>query len=151
MRRPRDSQRSKLYGWERAELKTGRLVDDRDNVPLGEKGAQRLVREIWYAYCPELGDAPLVRVMGNRGRGVAFPHLIKLSSSYATTQTRWYVIHELTHSIIARRTSYPAIEPAAHGPEFCALYANLLHRFSSADRPLVVGTMRGARLKVGKI
>tara|TARA_R110002167_G_scaffold143958_2_gene333715 strand:- start:55183 stop:55632 length:450 start_codon:yes stop_codon:yes gene_type:complete len=149
MRRPRDSQRSKLYGWERAELKTGRLVQPEDNVPLGEKGAQDLVREIWRDFCPELGVMPRVIVMGNRGRGIAFPTLIKLSSSYATTQARWYVIHELTHSILDRRRHYTDPQVASHGPEFCQLYAELLGRYSSARyAALIRGSMKGAGLKI---
>jgi len=144
----RDFQRSKLYGWERAQLKTAQLVEPEDNVPLGEKGAQDLVREIWRDFCPELGVMPKVRVMGNRGRGCATGNWIKLSSSYATTQTRWYVIHELTHSILERRRHYTEPPIAAHGPEFCQLYAELLDRYSSAWRPKVLGSMKGAGLRL---
>jgi len=146
MKRPRDSQRSKLYKWELEKLKSEDLIGPEDNTPLGEAGAQKLVRETWAAYCPELGDPPTVRVMNNRGRGCGGSKKILLSGWYKTTQTRWYVLHELAHSITLRRK----FSGAWHGPEFAALYANLLHRFTTANRAKIVGSMRNSRLKVGK-
>lgn len=143
MRKIRDSQRSKLYGWERAELKTAWLVLDKDNTPLGEAGAQALVNEAWEDYS-SLGLPPKVRVMGNRGRGTAWFTYIKLSSSYSTTQTRWYVLHELAHVIQLRNR----LNVASHGPEFCELYARLLDSHTTASYEHVIASMKDARLKV---
>jgi hypothetical protein len=146
MKKPRDSQRSKLYGWERSELKTEWLVTDKENTPLGEAGCQKLVNEAWaeFAY---LGKPPTVRVMGNRGRGTAGFSYIKLSASYLSTQTKWYVLHELAHVIITRITAYPKKQVAGHGPEFCTQYARLLDKHTAARFADVIASMKDARLK----
>lgn len=142
----RDSQRSKLYRWEREDLRTAWQVLPEDNTPLGERRAQELVNSIWESEerCAGLGRPPKVRVMGNRGRGSAWYDIIKLSSTYLTTQTRWYVIHELAHVIHLREGAVVA----SHGPEFCELYAQLLDRHTTANYWHVVASMREARLKV---
>jgi len=143
-KRIRDNQRSKLYAWERADLKTAWQILPGDNVPLGERGAQVLVNSIWMAEDRCFGPPPKVRVMGNRGRGSAWYDTIKLSSQYPTSQTRWYVIHELAHVIHLREGALVA----SHGPEFCELYAQLLDRHTAANYHHVVESMREARLKV---
>jgi hypothetical protein len=146
MKKTRDSQRSKLYGWERAELKTAWLVIDKENTPLGEAGAQSLVNRVWDEFADDLGAAPKVRVMGNRGRGTARWTHILLSSSYRTTQTMWYVLHETAHVIQQRQRT----ELAAHGPEFCELYARLLDKYTAARYADVIASMKDARLKVSE-
>jgi len=143
----RDSQRSKLYGWERAELKTGRLMPHEDNVPLGEDGAREFLEHVWSDYCPQLGKPPVIRVMGNRGRGSAWPHKILLSSRYGATQTRWYILHELAH-VIRKRLPEASWDEAPHGPEFCATYLELLTRYTAGCGPKLQGSMQGYRLKV---
>jgi len=150
MKKQRDSQRSKLYGWELAELGSAWLVTDKENTPLGEAGAQRLVNEVWAQEWAHLGSVPKIRVMNNRGRGTATGHLIKLSGSYRVTQTTWYVLHELTHSIQRRRRDLgpDSWDLAAHGPEFCQEYARLLDVYTAARYGDVIQSMREARLKV---
>tara|TARA_R110000737_G_scaffold47134_1_gene67008 strand:+ start:1555 stop:1983 length:429 start_codon:yes stop_codon:yes gene_type:complete len=140
----RDSQRSKLYGWENSYLETAKLVRAQDNVPLGEKGAQALVRDVWMDF-RHLGRMPSVKVFGNRGRGWANGTMIKLSSQYETTQTRWYVLHEIAHCIMIKGGKDHL---ASHGPEFCAVYADLLDKYSTGWRPELVGSMKGSGLKV---
>ncbi len=146
MKRPRDSQRSKLYGWEGSELKTAWLVIDIDNTPLGEATAQRLVNMAWKEFSRRPDTAPVVRVMRNRGRGSASYNRILLSSSYLSTQTTWYVLHELAHVIMMR--SFGLWEFAVHGPEFCELYARLLDKYTAARYADVIASMKDARLKV---
>ena len=141
MKRPRDSQRSRCYKWENTELKTAWLVIDKDNTPLGEIGARHLAQRVW----EELqlpGLTPLVRVMGNRGRGTSRPGIILLSSSYQTTQTTWYILHELSHAILSSRRDI-----AYHGPEFCDLYARLLDKYTAARYADVIESMKEAGLK----
>ena len=146
MGRLRDFQRSRLYSWERADLKTAWQVLPEDNEPLGEAGAQELARTVWAREERCFGSPPMVRVMNNRGRGSAFRHEIRLSGSYRTTQTRWYILHELAHVIHLREGAVVA----SHGPEFCLLYAQLLDRYTSANFRDVVNSMRDAGLKVAR-
>tara|TARA_R110002167_G_scaffold93122_1_gene249761 strand:+ start:12853 stop:13281 length:429 start_codon:yes stop_codon:yes gene_type:complete len=140
----RDSQRSKLYGWELAHLESAKLLRAEDTVPLGEKGAQDLVRLVWLDF-RGLGRMPAVKVLGNRGRGWTNGTMIKLSSQYLATQTRWYVLHELAHCIMIKDGRSHL---ADHGPEFCAVYADLLDTYATGWRPELVGSMKGAGLKV---
>ena len=135
----RDTQRSKLYGWELAHLETARLLRAEDTVPLGEEGAQAIVQEVWMDY-RHMGRMPIVKIMGSRGRGWTNGRIIKLSSQYLATQSRWYVLHEMIHS----RQGHLA----DHGPEFCALYAGMLDEYATGWRPELVGSMKSSGLKV---
>ncbi len=145
MKKIRDSQRSKLYTWERDELKTAWLVIDKDNTPLGETGAQSLVNLAWDEFVGLIGgDRPTVKVAGNRGRGAARWSLILLSSLYLTSQTTWYVLHELAHVIQMRME----IQIAWHGPEFCDLYARLLDKYTAANYKHVIESMKESGLKL---
>lgn len=140
MKRPRDSQRSRCYKWENENLKGEWLILPKDNTPLGGIGAQLLVLEVWKELrCS--GIEPTVRVKGNRGRGAARPGIILLSRSYPTTQTTWYVLHELAHMILWHS------HIAWHGPEFLEQYARLLDKYTAASYEHVVQSMHEAGLK----
>lgn len=148
MSRPRDMQRSRLYAWERANLR------DRDDflplsmrIAMTEKYAQDFVDVMWPRY--GRGVRPRVRIMGNRGRGCYkhHEHEIRLSSRYAATCCAWYVIHEIAHAIVAKARM--GNEWADHGPEFAALYAHLLATIGDApSEPDIRDSMRVAGLKV---
>jgi hypothetical protein len=157
MRRPRDSQRSKLYGWEFSKLygwelsnlKTERLgLAEEFRTRLSVYETQELVYEVWRSFAPVGTRVPDVRLMGNRGRGAWFPSEweIRLSTQYDATCHAWYVLHETAHALMTARGL--DTNTASHGPQFCAAYANLLGRFTNLSRGDVVCSMRAARLKV---
>tara|TARA_R110000737_G_scaffold144455_1_gene174630 strand:+ start:165 stop:602 length:438 start_codon:yes stop_codon:yes gene_type:complete len=140
----RDTQRSRLYGWELAQLQSTTLLRAEDTVPLGEEAAQKLVIHVWLDF-RGLGRTPSLKVMGDRGRGWTNGTMIKLSSQYLDTQTRWYVLHEIAHCILIKGGKDHL---ASHGPEFCAVYADLLDKYATGWRPELVGSMKSAGLKV---
>jgi len=148
--RQRDSQRSRLYAWEVAVFRDSALLSPEYRNALGEKEAHDLVAKIWADWgmgAETLTRAPRVRIMNNRGRG-CFDFgrwMILLSGQYEPTRSAWYILHETAHAIIhARGGTYLA----PHGPEFCAVYASLLGRYTNVSRGTIAHAMRGARIKV---
>jgi hypothetical protein len=112
MKRPRDSQRKKVYRWERAMIQMYGIT-----ATLGIDDCQKLVNRI----CDEFGrTAP--QVLDGRGRRSPcyrpVSHTISLPK---WSRSRWFVCHELAHSFLNRNA---CIE--VHGKEFVATHIGLL-------------------------
>ena len=108
----RDTQRSKVYAWETTVLR----AEDDDEMPFDECGA--LAAKAWRS-CGA-GNAPTVSD-GRRSRSghySVYEHNIRLPRF---ARRRWYVLHEVAHGLTR-------VGPA-HGPAWCACYADLLQRF----------------------
>lgn len=118
MQRPRDGQRKALYTWERS-------LPGWPGAPLSLRECQALVEMVWRERTT--GAPPLVR--DGRGRRHACyapaPHDIRLPR---WSRRSMIVLHEVAHALLGAR-----IELAWHGPEFAALYLELLGRHLELD------------------
>lgn len=119
VRRPRDSQRSAVYTWER------RLPGwPGDGLTLA--GCQQLVCRVWGEHLRSV--AP--RVTDGRGRRSACyafsSHQIRLPRR---ARSRYVVLHEIAHGILGETD--PGV--ADHGPEFARLYLSLLYRHAGVS------------------
>lgn len=128
--RPRDSQRSKIYAFDK-ELKT--LLPQ--TLTLQE--IEQLVRRIWRDYeircsTPTIGDGRGAR----RGKALYHKHMIVLPRF---ARTNWYALHEIAHIL----TPWSA---AHHGPEFASIYAQLLERYAGVQQ--VRSKMRQHKIKI---
>lgn len=113
---PRDAQRSRAYTWEN-ELFTGQ-------PQLAPRQLRALLARVWKfagfpaATCPEL----------------VFSRSLSQSLAFGTYKislarwgrSRWVLLHEAAHCIVAARRSAPV---AGHGPEWVSVYIRLLERF----------------------
>jgi hypothetical protein len=108
----RDNQRSKVYAWEN-DL---RLPDEAQSK-LTLKDCERLAKRVYKAYgkpCPRVAD----------GRG----HRRATGSQWTIQLPKWartgaVVLHECAHGL----QEHFAPRRAAHGPEFVAIFAELLN------------------------
>jgi hypothetical protein len=126
-RRERDTQRSKVYAWERSEFGWDKEV-------MSLEQCQALARSIrpgvW------AGDG-----CGRRAAcAVPQENVIKLPK---WARTKWVVLHEVAHLIAwdGRR--------AAHGREFMAEYLDLLATHYKRDKDLLWASALAAGLRVG--
>lgn len=135
-RRPPDSQRAKVYRWERAEIFPGR------DAPLSLEACRALV-EAAYRWA-EAGGASAPgwappRVTDGRGRRHAS------GSRTAIKLPRWartmpIVLHECAHGLA----------PDGHGPCFVAVYVALLERFLGLDGSALRASLLRARIACGE-
>lgn len=145
----RDSQRSKVYSAER-------LYYGPASPVIGFEEAEKLAQEI----------RPELRVDKGRlgARSWAWPNRIYLgnfngtwvtvddgwgyrrkATSWATT--RWVVIHECAHVLQYRKDR--GKETAAHGPQFCRTYLDLVQKWDGWDaRQLLAKGFGEKRVKV---
>jgi hypothetical protein len=104
----RDTQRSRLYDWERAL--------DMDDTPMPLPEVVRFVNQV----CHDYGRRTIeVRDGRRRRRGVAWGS--STISLPRMARSRWYVLHEVAHCLSA--------SDPAHGPEYARLLAELYHRY----------------------
>lgn len=117
MRKPRerDTQRSKVYEWERAEFAT--KLPAPANTPMTLAQCAKLVARVYKLY-----DKPCPRVSDGRRRRSASgtQHEVKLPR---WARKGWVVLHEAAHGLA--RIYCPG--KAAHGAEFVAIFAELLN------------------------
>jgi len=136
MARARDSQRSKVYAWERAHVPD---FDGKGTYKLTLRQCEIMINRVWADYRP--GEhAP--RVADGRGCSNA------KGGRWRITLPRWartvpIVLHELAHPL----TPHPA---APHGPEFVRLFIDLLVRYDEGDKAELLRTARACRLKIGQ-
>lgn len=133
----RDRQRRKLYDWEQA-------AADRREFAVREVSLQEiedLGSRIWREHRFK-GPAP--RVKDGRGRRRA-------GGSYSTvtfpiwSRKLWIALHEYAHSITIQEYGWST---ESHGPTFARIYIDLLVRYAGGDLPTLLGSARGARLRV---
>jgi len=137
MKRPRDSQRQKVYSWEQATLSP-----KPDELTFDE--CCELVRRVWAAYRP--GERPPA-VKDGRGTRHAS------GGRWAITLPRFYrnrpcVLHEAAHSLLSDR--YAQGTAAWHGPEWLRLHTELLARVGGFERAALLRSARAAGLKVSR-
>jgi len=149
VKRQRDSQRSKLYAWERqyvdgrptwASWAERHETGKHPKMTLAE--CQALVNKVWRSYFgpgptpPEVKDG-----RGSRRALAGFFHI----SLPRWARTRHSVLHEVTHSILDRSCRY---DLAGHGPEFVRIYCELLVRYDGRKLGELTRSARASRLKV---
>lgn len=154
--RDRDNQRSKVYKWENVAIwnligepkvdqhwHRGRLITTvTGGWTLDE--CQRFINKVWRAHLRRRGYASdrfsPPRVKDGRGTRIA-----RGGSLYINLPkwARWrgVVIHELAHSMQPRGT-------APHGPEYVAVFIDLLARHAGLSRRELRRTAREHRVKV---
>ena len=152
--RPPDRQRSLVYNWETAHMHSLRLVLPDVHSRAWELGSG----EAWNLQLQDLlnrvkADYKLDKrlkleisrqLKGGNYRPIL--HLIKLSPSYAH---RWILLHELAHAVVDNRISPLGSKnkTASHGPEFVAVYVELLGRYLGIipEAMLLYAEQRGVR------
>lgn len=131
MRRPRDSQRQKVYDWER-----NNVSGFREGISLDEcrKFAARVCRDSHF----------MADVTDGRGRrsACAYSHRICLPTG---CRTKAIVLHELAHCMLQQYSDYHAY--AGHGPEFVRVYMWLLQRYHKQSLRTLRATAKLCRVK----
>lgn len=141
MKRPRDSQRAKVY---RAEQEAF------GSLPLDHK-ARRTYRDMdeLRARIDAIWQSSTVGKMITHKSSQARPRAVKdgrgmragraTAGSYELTFTvdarkEWIVMHEMAHTVHQNAISgYETAQQAWHGHEFCAIYLKLVRRFIGKD------------------
>ncbi|MEZ5848208.1 MAG: hypothetical protein R3C70_15780 [Geminicoccaceae bacterium] len=135
--RPRDFQRSRVYGWER------RFVMPLACDPMGLDACRALVLDVYLLCeadrCEERGWKP-PEVTDGRGRRHACGSraVIKLPR---WARTKAVVLHECAHGLAAD----------AHGPEFVRVYIGLLETFAGFERVYLERTLNEAKVRVAPV
>jgi hypothetical protein len=176
----RDSQRVKVYRWERANI-PGWHVGDWRAVPVrryrtGDGGettfyrqrirideemtldeCSALIERVWAAYRPNVTRLPTVTPGHNARRATGWRDRIDLP--------RWarqpaVILHEVAHSLqppvrwVEGEPGEHLVPVAWHGPEFVRLYIELLVRYhvpARAMRGELLRSARVARIRVGRL
>jgi hypothetical protein len=123
----RDSQRSKVYAWER-------VFETAETLSLDE--CRNLVMDVWAAYRPRQRPP---RIADGRGTRSAYGSSSQISLPI-WSRKKLFVLHEITHSL------NPA--GAFHSPEFVALLIELLVRWAGLERSALRKEARKRRVKV---
>ncbi|MEZ5825290.1 MAG: hypothetical protein R3C97_11295 [Geminicoccaceae bacterium] len=135
--RPRDFQRSRVYGWER------RFVLPLACDPLSLDGCRELVRDVYLqseADRCHRHDWQPPDVTDGRGRRHACGsrEVIKLPR---WARTRAVVLHECAHGLAAD----------AHGPQFVRVYTGLLESFAGFERAYLERTLRECGVRMAAL
>lgn len=171
----RDSQRSKVYAWERAAIpgwQEGQWRGEGAHRHIASDGIEHtfyrwqrcridaelpladcaaLVAKVWAGYRP--GAAPPRVTPGHMARAAT-------GDRSRVNLPRWarqsvVVIHETAHSLLPLvRWEAGAVCLAAHGPEFVRLFIELLvryHRPCRGQRATLVRSAKAAKIKVGRL
>jgi len=179
-RRAVDSQRAKVYAWERANIPGFTEGQWRPEVVRRFKGNDGVTRAFHRQRCRIDAEWPLAdcaklvhRIWGDYRPGAVPPrvdpgHLARRATGWRDriNLPRWarqgvVVIHETTHSLLpplrwkVDHAGRECVIPVAwHGPEFVRLYIELLlryHRPARGQRAHLLRTARAARIKVGRL
>jgi len=131
-RAPRDEQRKRLYA---AERQVRAFL--RDPLPtIGEMQAfvDSILRSRWMqSYFAASVVAP-IRVIGGRQRPATAMNFLSTILMPKWSRTKFLVIHEVSHILAARCYGEGVI--AAHGPEYAALFLDLVRHFLGAEDAL---------------
>lgn len=144
MARKRDSQRSKVYAWERRA--SGGTFGGEHFKSLDE--VAEYAKPIWRAERGRYGKAryPVPRFESGRGRGVAYGSgLIMLGRP---SRNPWVVLHEMAHCL-----THDAANREGHGPRFVGVLIGLLarHAGQSADELMALADEMGVKYHVRSI
>ena len=119
MKRARDTQRAKVYRWER-EVQ----LPDTAHTPLTLRQCDALIKRVYKLYdkpAPKLGDGRGRRKASGSQYHIRLPRWAR---------TGWTVLHECAHGLT--RTFVPGA--AAHGPEFVAVLLELAEQVYGASQ-----------------
>ena len=155
-RRPRDSQRQRLYDWEHGMFR----ADDEPTIPEDE------IRHIIFRICEDY-QVPQVPVIFNSrrsrtsvfvGRPETGPMMMfhfarqrEMSVAIEIGATDWHrrasvICHEAAHYIVARHYGYG--RTAAHGPEFAAVAIDIWERYMGASRETMTAKAAARNVKI---
>lgn len=138
---PRDSERAKSYRWE-----------DDWIIPIDPRGAWRKTGRMTTAALLRLAARAF-----DRYRLIQTPQILpgrgasaRLNRIYLTKSARCptILLHEAAHCIVDLRTDLYADKPQGHGPEWRAVYCDLIAWHFKLDRTLVERTARSVGLTV---
>lgn len=154
VRRKRDSQRSRVYDWERQHV-DGRLskMTLRESREMGRNPkmtldeCRALVGEVWRFYFGSESEPPNVK--DGRGTRRALAGYFDVSFP-RWARTRSTVLHEMAHAILSRSYHWGSAAGGAapHGPEFVRVYCQLLARFDGRKLGELTRSARACRVKV---
>ncbi len=151
--RPRDTQRGRVYQWEKMAL----YHQQAERVPpagdhsvsfMGLAECQHLVNRVWklqagtYTKPPRVTDGRGQRRGGYRQR----EHTIMLPTF---CRFKELVLHELAHGLLGLHMRLALT--ASHGPEWVAVYIDLLARYAGHQRGELRRTAQLFRVKVGRL
>lgn len=151
----RDAQRSKLYGWHWKFIKHFPHL----NKTLSSDVAQGTVLTILKDYSFDLDRVDFAPWSPRNKKAVANHTTIYESKLDPANFCQLYyrfnnttlatVLHEVGHSLTNTEYSgWAGNYVAAHGPEYCLIFAELLARYAGLDFSLVYDSMLNAKLKI---
>lgn len=129
----RDTQRNKLYRWERA-------------FAFNDKFNQEQVVALAHRICTDMGWKVMPRVKFTKTSGAHSTHLGMELNFSKSSCTKQIVCHEVAHSLNSQELKN--VRHAGHGPEFVTKYIELLVRYCDMDAAALVASARQAKLKL---
>lgn len=142
-RRPRDSQRSAVYAWER---RVGLVGNSHPKISLEE--CRALVEKLWVGYMGSSKNMPTVTDGRGRRSACYSPSDNSLRLPVWSRQ-EGVVAHEVAHAIVdwkIVRAWNQNRKHAAHGPEFVRVFCELAVAFQGWDpKVLLEGLTSGKR------
>jgi hypothetical protein len=145
LKRPRDSQRSAVYAWER---RVGLVSDRPKAAPLSLDDVRTLAEKLWVGYMGSKKNMPTVK----DGRG-------RRSACYAPSDNslrfpKWgrqegVVAHEVAHAIVDWKMGRLKNRAhAAHGPEFVRVFCELAVAYQGWNPEQLLAEMPLGKRKV---
>ncbi len=149
-----DSQRKRVYAWERGLFNAPSTLDKH---PLNEKltpvEVKDLFKKVLDHYDIPKNERPVLKLRScygkssfNHGWGSQSP-FIRLSKSHNKT---WVIIHELSHFLTYRASSEDHNNIAGHGPEFVGYYIDALVEVGGQDLKVLLKSCRDFQYKTRK-
>lgn len=114
---PRDSQRARVYKWEKALMRRYNKIDE----PIARADITKLVHRMSMACGVR---TPNLSYRNGTGSANANASRIRFNT---LTPPPWMVAHEFAH--VALRQKYGPSKYAGHGPEYVSIYIYLLERY----------------------
>lgn len=137
----RDTQRSKVYAWERADIWPDGISAQDHEPEMSLEECLIFIARVWQDYT----TAPPPRVRQGRRGATARGGRYRITLP-TWAQNKWVILHELAHALLAYRQS---IEPW-HGPEFARHYIDLLATYLKVSKTELTRSARKRKIKVGQ-
>jgi hypothetical protein len=140
-----DSQRSKVYKWERAQFQ-GTL-----GAPISASDLAAIAADVCaHFHLP----APTIRFNNSQAYAGTCCITRGITISQHDGMSRWVMLHELAHWVVqnwGRSTSSRLLSHQGHGPLFVRVYAYILSRFADQDEIEVIGSARASGVRVAMV
>lgn len=127
----RDYQKTKVYRWERAVIRESGL----ENLKLTFDQSVALVEEIFFTYGKEAPEVIEKRALKKFSYSY---HDGSIGLAKEWGNNKKVVIHEAAHSLLTLNGFASGSVISPHGPEFVAVYVELLELFLGIDRKLML-------------